>query len=664
MNATRTAAAAVADSLLVDQLDALGAWRQGLDRYVADLGKFLIEHDLHDEVVERQLSALRERLASDRLCVAFVAEFSRGKSELINAIFFADTGRRVLPATPGRTTMCPVELGYDANVPPVLALLPIDTRLEGASLSDMRERPQAWTRIRLDPASPKQLSESLAEVMRTKAVTIDTAKALGFWSDDNPVDNPPMVGDGLVEVPAWRHATINYPHPLLQRGLVVLDTPGLNAIGAEPELTLSLLPAAHAVVFILAADTGVTKSDLSIWQDHLGGQAMTRFVVLNKIDAMVDPLQSPEVVAAQIAKQCEATAHTLKVPVQRVFAMSARSALAARIENNPRALADSRLPALEDALATELLPRRREVVAELVDETAGSVRHHALRRLSDQRRQVAEQLLELRGLRGKSGGKVQLMIDRVDSENRDFERCTQRLTAMRAVHSKILRELMEQMSSDTLRDELFKMQKQTEATLFNFGAKKAFLELCERLRGRVAEARGKAIEIHDMLQASFNQLNREFGFALQLSALPTLERCDKDLDKIEASYVQYLGLSQALRLAEPRFMEQFRRMLLSKLRMTFEFASGEYEMWSKSASNQIDSQLRERRRSYKRRREGLDRVLLASGDLDQRIADVQAQDDRLQQMAGSVERQVTALLAQVSQAPRERAAANTVSLAL
>ncbi|MGC4060668.1 MAG: hypothetical protein QM749_07395 [Aquabacterium sp.] len=29
-----------------------------------------------------------------------------------------------------------------------------------------------------------------------------------------------------VEVPVWRHARINLPHPLLKRGLVVLDTPG------------------------------------------------------------------------------------------------------------------------------------------------------------------------------------------------------------------------------------------------------------------------------------------------------------------------------------------------------------------------------------------------------------------------------------------------------
>ena len=115
---------------LAGQLDALAVWRRGLDRQAAELSRFLLDHELLDDGSETRLATLRERLASDRLCVAFVAEFSRGKSELINAIFFADTGRRILPATPGRTTMCPVELGYEPNTPALLALLPIDTRLE------------------------------------------------------------------------------------------------------------------------------------------------------------------------------------------------------------------------------------------------------------------------------------------------------------------------------------------------------------------------------------------------------------------------------------------------------------------------------------------------------------------------------------------------------
>jgi hypothetical protein len=409
---------------LAGQLDALAVWRRGLDRQAADLSRFLLDHDLLDEACERNLGALRERLATDRLCVAFVAEFSRGKSELINAIFFADTGRRILPATPGRTTMCPVELGYEANTPPLLALLPIDTRLEAQSLADLRERSELWTRIRLDADSPDRLAEALTEVTRTKAVTIDTARALGLWHDDATEDNPPLIAEGLVEVPAWRHAAINYPHPLLKRGLVVLDTPGLNAIGAEPELTLSLLPAAHAAVFILGADTGVTKSDLAVWRDHLGGQAMTRFVVLNKIDALADPLLSAQAVAEQIELQCRTVAATLDVDRDRVFPLSARQALAGRIDGDAGALASSRLPALEDALATQLLPRRRDVIERMVLETAQSIEHQTSRRLADQRRLVAEQMLELRGLRGKNGGKVLTMIGRVDREVQEFERCT------------------------------------------------------------------------------------------------------------------------------------------------------------------------------------------------------------------------------------------------
>ena len=88
--------------------DALSGWRFILSRRLAELVRYLGEHELADEPMNEALATLSHRLAGEKLVVAFVAEFSRGKSELINAIFFADAGRRVLPATPGRTTMCPV----------------------------------------------------------------------------------------------------------------------------------------------------------------------------------------------------------------------------------------------------------------------------------------------------------------------------------------------------------------------------------------------------------------------------------------------------------------------------------------------------------------------------------------------------------------------------
>src|SRR5215207_5491419 len=158
-------------------LDALGEWRAALGQRVDALGRFLAEHDLAQGPAADQLASLRDRLGNEKLVVAFVAEFSRGKSELINAIFFADTGRRILPATPGRTTMCPVELGWTSDAPASLALLPIETRLEGLALGELRTQPRAWRRLDLPVDDPEQLARALIEVTRTEWVTEEKARA-------------------------------------------------------------------------------------------------------------------------------------------------------------------------------------------------------------------------------------------------------------------------------------------------------------------------------------------------------------------------------------------------------------------------------------------------------------------------------------------------------
>jgi hypothetical protein len=219
---------------------------------------------------------LLEKLREDRLHVAFVAEFSRGKSELINAIFFAGYGNRILPSTAGRTTMCPTELMFDKSKAPSIELLPIESRESNASISEYKRFADEWTsrpdrhrfgRSHAGCAAPCQRRHPRRPRDRR-------GSALRSCDGDSAVFRVDQ--DGNVEIPRWRHAVINFPHPLLQQGLVILDTPGLNAIGTEPELTLSLLPNAHAVLFILAADTGVTQSDLTVWREHIGTRAAAR----------------------------------------------------------------------------------------------------------------------------------------------------------------------------------------------------------------------------------------------------------------------------------------------------------------------------------------------------------------------------------------------------
>ena len=619
-------------SSIANSLDSLATWRAELDRHVLQLGRALAEQDLLDGADTTLIGALRERLASEKLVLAFVAEFSRGKSELINAIFFADAGRRVLPATPGRTTMCPVELRYEAGLPARLSLLPVETRLRGLSLAELRPRDEPWHHVPLDPKNAQSLVQALTAVTRTQRVPKERAVALGFWDDSQPEDNPPEDADGNVEVPAWRHAIINYPHPLLKRGLVVIDTPGLNAIGAEPELTLGLLPSAHAVVFVLGADTGVTRSDLSIWRDHLGQASLERFVVLNKIDTLADPLLSVAEVRAQIDAQRRNTAATLGVPIERVFPLSARDALAARVDLDPKRLAASRLPPLEDALVEQLLPRRQQLLVQSAVGVVEQLRQSAGRRLSERRRGQSEQLLELRGLRGKSSAKTRMMIERVDVEVADFEGCTIKLGALRAVQGRILKSVMALLSAEALRREMAAMQSAMSSRPFNLGGRAAFDMLMSRVRAALAKAQSQTEEMRQMLEGSFRQLNTDFGFAFALVPLPPLSPFAEEIDRIEHNYGRYLGLGQALRMAMPGFAEQFRRMLVSKLRVVFENAAGEIELWSKAAQGQVEVQLRERRRGYTRRREALQRVQAASGELEQRIAEVQTQDEHLAAM--------------------------------
>ncbi len=119
-----------------EQFDSHGAWRREFALRLKLLAEWMRDHDLLDAAVQERMLRLESQMRSDKVMVAFVAEFSRGKSELINAIFFAAYGKRIMPASAGRTTMCPTELGWDADITPCLRLLPIETRLENIALME------------------------------------------------------------------------------------------------------------------------------------------------------------------------------------------------------------------------------------------------------------------------------------------------------------------------------------------------------------------------------------------------------------------------------------------------------------------------------------------------------------------------------------------------
>src|SRR5262245_43795783 len=319
---------------LAARFEAYSDWRRRLSAGISGLHGWLSQQELADAQTDLQVQRLLERLHQDKLVVAFVAEFSRGKSELINAIFFADFGQRLLPSAAGPPPMCPPALLYAPTRPPSIRLLPIETRARDGSVAEFKNYADEWVTLTLDLSSADKMSQALSQVSQTKRVPIALARKYGLYDDADVLAPLSAADETAVDIPCWRQAVINFPHPLLQQGLVILDTPGLNAIGTEPELTLNLLPNAHAVLFVLAADAGVTKTDVDVWRNHLVGPDPAtkegRLVILNKIDGLWDDLKSGAEVDAEIARQVRSCAQILRLPPSQVFAVSAQKALLAK----------------------------------------------------------------------------------------------------------------------------------------------------------------------------------------------------------------------------------------------------------------------------------------------------------------------------------------------
>ncbi len=605
-------------------------WRRDFSGDLQRLADWLRDRDLLDPAVADQLESLRQRVRQDKVMVAFVAEFSRGKSELINAVFFAGYGRRIMPASAGRTTMCPTELGYDPEEPPTLRLLPIRTRLNPRALVDWRQHTDAWETVPLSLHDADGLAASMARVAEVDRVTPDEATALGFWQGDGGADKSLLGADGLIEVPRWRHALINIAHPLLKQGLVILDTPGLNAIGAEPELTVSLLPQAHCIVFILGADTGVTQSDLRIWREHITSTVATpagRLVVLNKIDTLWDELSTPDAVQRQIQQQCENSAAILAVAPSRVIAVSAQKGLVAKIHGDDQLLQASHLPDLENALVHDVIGQRRHLLQQAVAQGVNELVARAGQITQTRARDLTEQVQELEGLRGKNGAVIRHMRQRIEQEQHDFEAGSGRIQAVRTVHMKLLHEMYASVGQAQVRQEVTNLIQRLKEPGLKLGVRKTYAQTFEGLRSLLAKASSLSTEIGNMLHASFVQLNTELGFSLQAPPAPDLSRQIQELAEVEQSHVQYLSLGQTLKLANPDFCERLGRALLSRLRIVYESAAAELELWNKSAASQLDGQLRDRRNNFARRVEAVTRIQEAAGGLDERVAELTAQLD-------------------------------------
>ncbi|MBC7413442.1 MAG: dynamin family protein [Herminiimonas sp.] len=604
---------------LVQIFQQYSGWREAVATALSHYQGCIDAAALADAGSDERINQLRARLAQDKLSIAFVAEFSRGKSELINAIFFADYGRRILPSSAGRTTMCPTELMYDETFPPCIRLLPIETRAESRSTSDFKEQPQIWTVLPLDPSCADGMLDAFRQVSLTKRVPVDEAALYGLFDPQDPDAAGSVDAEGTVEISLWRHAIVNFPHPLLRQGLVIIDTPGLNAIGTEPELTLNLIPNADAVLFVLAADTGVTKSDITLWRDHIGGTGAGRLVVMNKIDSMWDELRSDEQVTQQIDAQVDTVAAALRLEKARIFPVSAQKGLVGKIQNDPALLAKSRLPLLENALSHELIPARREIVRELLAHDIGALAASRQALIDARLRNVVGQLFELKSLRGKNQKIVEHMMNRIDVEKKEFDASLFKLQATRGVFARLSNEVFTSLGMNILKRDTRLAREAMDSSFFSAGLRQAVRQFFQQLQANLILSGQKTDEISEMMTVMYRKFSTEHGLAVSTPMPFSLDKYRKEIMLIETIYQKQFGAAAMMTMPQVALMQKFFDSIASRVKQSFALANRDVETWLKVVMAPLEAQIQEHKLQLKRRKQSIARIHTATDTLEEKV---------------------------------------------
>jgi len=609
---------------LAGSFEQYGAWRDALAEAIAQFRRWLQDNKLLDAEASRRIGVALDRLAEDKLVVAVVAEFSRGKSELINAIFFADCGRRILPTSAGRTTMCPTELIYDDSLPPCIRALPIETRARSGSTSEFRRSGADWQTFAVDDASADGMLQAFRLVSETIRVPAEEAKTYGLFDPDDPDQQAGVEADGTVEISRWRHAVINFPHPLLKQGLVVLDTPGLNAIGAEPELTLSLVPSAHAVLFVLAADTGLTKSDLDMWRLVVRDSGATEhhIAVLNKIDGLWDGLKTSAEIDAEVQRQAVLVGQRLGLDRSRIFAVSAQKGLVAKLQHDEELLAASRLPELEGALVNMLVPAKRNIVRSQSLSMIERVGEEVRQTLAVRERGLVEQLYEMRSLQGKNQGSIERMLQRAQREAADFEKVARKVVATRFVLNKIAAQALEPLKRDALREAAGAARERMHKAWLPTAFAPIVGEYFDGLRAAVRRTNARIAEMEKMMVGVQGSFAQELGWSLAAPMTFSIDSYLAEIDRLQEAAKQQFGTFDVLTRGKWGLIERFLESVVAKSRDIFVAAERDVEAWIGSLLPPLEAQVREQRAALIRRAESVQKIRDAQESLDGRIGEL------------------------------------------
>jgi replication fork clamp-binding protein CrfC len=171
------------------------------------------------------------------------------------------------------------------------------------------------------------------------------------------------------------YAVVEYPLSLLEKGIEIIDSPGLNDTEARNELSLGYIHNCHAILFVLRASQPLTLGERRYLDNYIKNRGLTVFFLINAWDEirkeMLDPdnleaVQEAEnkvrqVFQTNLSDYCQVDG--IDVYEERVFELASLKALRLRLKNPLDPLENTGFPEVMAALSTFLTQER--AIAEL-----------------------------------------------------------------------------------------------------------------------------------------------------------------------------------------------------------------------------------------------------------------------------------------------------------
>jgi hypothetical protein len=369
---------------------------------------------------------------------------------------------------------------------------------------------------------------------------------------------------------------------LLKKGLKIIDTPGLNALGHEPDLTLKLLPSAHMILFVLSVDTGVSQSDMRMWESCMQGSApddLSRMVVLNRIDHLWDNITPDDEIARQIEDQCQSVAQTLNVDRGIVFPASANRGLAAKYKKNEVLYKRSGIEELELYLSENVVNSRETILINDLRATIGTNVDLLQGLIKGRRKKLKEQLQELKSVKMLSDSAVNNLLRCTHQERNHYEKSVEVYTA----HSRKLNQFRDTMH-ETM--DLVEFQHLCESARQKMqsnwttpGLRKSMLKLFESLNDQLSRMTNQTEEARRLVRKIYRRFKEEHGFSVTQPAMFSTLKYRMELDNL-ANELEVFRKSPKSVVMEKNFLiRHFFNTMVEQAGEIFQSVNVQSDLW-------------------------------------------------------------------------------------